>query len=89
MKHGKRVGLYPHPSPLKQVISLVLFTIFLLVFVPILKFCPPSSTDLVSVTGAWSLVWGLMAGLQGFASHEGSIPSGGQAVEVEARGGKS
>ena len=33
------------------------------------KFCPLSSTDLVSVTGAWSLVWGLMAGLRGFASH--------------------
>ena len=46
-------------------------------FFPILKFCPLSSTDLVGVTGDWSLVWGLMAGLRGFASHDGGILSGG------------
>ena len=50
---------------------------FLNLFFFILKFCPLSSTDLVSVTGAWSLVWGLMAGLWGFASHEGGNLSGG------------
>ena len=53
------------------------FFIFKNFFFFILKFCPLSSTDLVSVTGAWSLVWGLMAGLRGFASHEGGILSGG------------
>ena len=41
---------------------------------PRLNFCHLSSTDVVSMTGAQSLVWGLMtAGLRRFASHEGGI----------------
>ena len=42
------------------------------------------STDLISVDGC--LVWGLMAGLWGFASHGGGILSGGWLDTVEAPG---
>ena len=50
------VSIPPPPFPLKQVISFVLF-IHLFIFVPKLNFCPLSSTDLVSVTGAWMQVF--------------------------------
>ena len=63
------------PSPLKQVTYVLFINFFLLKFsqIKILSSKKILSIDLVSVTGAWTLVWGLMAGLQGFASHKGSI----------------
>ena len=53
----------------------------------VFKFHPPTliilnSTDVISVDRC--LEWGLMAGLRGFASHDGCILSGGWLDTVEA-----